>query len=251
MQPIGFQDVDITGGFWQQVQQRNRKTTVYAVRDRFADTGRFEAFNFSWKEGMPNKPHIFWDSDIAKWAESVAYILQKGGDAGDRPHRRPPGGERLLQHLLYGVRARGPLHPAHRPRALLRRAPDRGGGGLLPGHGQGSLPAADVPLRRRYRPGLSPGGLRALRHPRPRGDRAGPGQALPLYRAAALPGAGQVLHRPARRQRQGPGKRVPLRPAQLLPEPPARARAAHRRGPQRARLLPLLRHGGSGGHLPG
>ena len=80
MQPIGFQDVDITGGFWQQVQQRNRKTTVYAVRDRFADTGRFEAFNFSWKEGMPNKPHIFWDSDIAKWAESVAYILQKGGD---------------------------------------------------------------------------------------------------------------------------------------------------------------------------
>lgn len=80
MQPIGFQDVDITGGFWQQIQQRNRKTTVYAVRDRFADTGRFEAFNFSWKEGMPNKPHIFWDSDIAKWAESVAYILQKGPD---------------------------------------------------------------------------------------------------------------------------------------------------------------------------
>ena len=26
---------------------------------------------------MPNRPHIFWDSDVAKWMEAVAYLLEK------------------------------------------------------------------------------------------------------------------------------------------------------------------------------
>ena len=80
MSNISFENVNITDGFWKKKQDLNRDVTVFAVRDRFADTGRFEAFKCGWKDGMPNRPHIFWDSDIAKWIEGAAYILSKHED---------------------------------------------------------------------------------------------------------------------------------------------------------------------------
>ena len=73
---VDFAKTEITGGFWKRKQDMVRKTTVKAVYDRFKDTGRFDAFRFDWKEGMPNKPHIFWDSDVAKWLEGVAYLTE-------------------------------------------------------------------------------------------------------------------------------------------------------------------------------
>jgi DUF1680 family protein len=77
---ISHKDVLLDGGFWQQKQKLIEETTIYAVMDRFKETGRFDAFKFDWKEGQPNKPHCFWDSDIAKWIESAAYILDKKDD---------------------------------------------------------------------------------------------------------------------------------------------------------------------------
>ena len=79
-QVIPCKDISITGGFWREMQTRNRDVTVPAVRARFLETGRFAALDFSkpWDEGQ--KPHIFWDSDIAKWLEAAAYILQKEHD---------------------------------------------------------------------------------------------------------------------------------------------------------------------------
>ena len=82
LQQIPFSQVDITGGFWQQKQTLNRNVTIHAVHDRFTDTGRFRAFKFDWTPGSDiPKPHFFWDSDIAKWMESAAYILAKTPDA--------------------------------------------------------------------------------------------------------------------------------------------------------------------------
>ncbi len=78
--PVSFRDVEITGGFWKKRQDINRSVSINAVYDRFADTGRIDAFRFDWKEGMPNRPHFFWDSDVAKWMESAAYLLQKQPD---------------------------------------------------------------------------------------------------------------------------------------------------------------------------
>ena len=75
---IPYTNVDIDDGFWAYRQQLNREVTTEAVMRRFQDTGRFDAFKMKWREGMPNKPHIFWDSDIAKWMEGVAYLLKKG-----------------------------------------------------------------------------------------------------------------------------------------------------------------------------
>ena len=74
---VPFSNVDINMGFWQKRQALNRDVTVRAVMDRFMETGRFEAFKCDWREGMEDKPHIFWDSDIAKWMESVAYMIEK------------------------------------------------------------------------------------------------------------------------------------------------------------------------------
>ena len=75
---VPFYHVDINMGFWQERQKLNREVTLKAVMDRFMETGRFDAFRCDWREGMPNKPHIFWDSDVAKWIEAVAYALERG-----------------------------------------------------------------------------------------------------------------------------------------------------------------------------
>ena len=71
-----FTKAVISKGFWAEKQKLIRETTIWNVYKRFSETGRFEAFKINWKEGMPNKPHIFWDSDVAKWLESVAYLTE-------------------------------------------------------------------------------------------------------------------------------------------------------------------------------
>ena len=74
---VPFSNVDINMGFWHKRQALNRDVTARAVMDRFMETGRFDAFKCDWREGMEGKSHIFWDSDIAKWMESVAYMIEK------------------------------------------------------------------------------------------------------------------------------------------------------------------------------
>ena len=75
-----FDGVTISGGFFAEMQKKNREVTVPAVYDRFYETGRVEALACRWKEGEPKRPHIFWDSDIAKWLEGAAYVLAKHPD---------------------------------------------------------------------------------------------------------------------------------------------------------------------------
>ena len=61
----------IEGGFWGHWQIVNQQATIPAMYKQMADTGRIEAFKLNWKPGMPNPPHIFWDSDVAKWIEAA------------------------------------------------------------------------------------------------------------------------------------------------------------------------------------
>lgn len=77
MRNISYTQVDINGGYLKSMEEQNRRVTMKAVYDRFAETGRIKAFDFDWKPGMPFEPHIFWDSDVAKWMEGAAYILKK------------------------------------------------------------------------------------------------------------------------------------------------------------------------------
>ncbi len=77
MENLQFTATTFKGGFWKYYADLVKNTTVYAVYDRFAETGRFAALRCDWKEGEPNRPHIFWDSDIAKWMEGAAYLMER------------------------------------------------------------------------------------------------------------------------------------------------------------------------------
>lgn len=72
---IGLKDVKITGGYFFEKQQMNEKVTIPATYKQFYNTGRVDAFKLKWRNGQPSQPHIFWDSDIAKWIEGAAYTL--------------------------------------------------------------------------------------------------------------------------------------------------------------------------------
>lgn len=73
-------DVRVNGGFWKTWRDNARANGLMSVYDRFSETGRFAALDFKWREGDPNMPHIFWDSDIAKWIEAAAYMLMDARD---------------------------------------------------------------------------------------------------------------------------------------------------------------------------
>lgn len=81
MVEFDWRNVKINCGYWKEKEELNRKVTINAVYDRFYDTGRIDAFACNWREGNENKPHIFWDSDVAKWIEGAAYILYRERDA--------------------------------------------------------------------------------------------------------------------------------------------------------------------------
>lgn len=80
LRAAALKNVDITGGFWLDRDDLNRRVTIYSVYNRFSETGRFDALRLMWRQGMDKKPHIFWDSDVAKWIEAAAYIIEKHGD---------------------------------------------------------------------------------------------------------------------------------------------------------------------------
>ena len=80
MQNIEFSDIEITSGYWKTRQNINSEVTLKSVYERFRETHRFDALKCDWHEGDPNVPHIYWDSDVAKWLEGAAYILNSKDD---------------------------------------------------------------------------------------------------------------------------------------------------------------------------
>lgn len=73
--PIPFPSVTIDDAFWSPRQRINLERTLPIEYQQCKATGRIDAFRLDWKPGQPNPPHIFWDSDVAKWIEAVAYSL--------------------------------------------------------------------------------------------------------------------------------------------------------------------------------
>jgi len=69
-----------TEGFWKKRADINRESTIPTIYKRFSETGRFGALSCKLEEGMP-RPHIFWDSDAAKWIEACAYSLRQNPDS--------------------------------------------------------------------------------------------------------------------------------------------------------------------------
>lgn len=91
----GCKNVKIHDGFWKTRIDINRKVTLEAVYDRFKETGRIDAFELSWHpDSGIEKPHFFWDSDVAKWIEGAAYILM---------HEKIPSVEEKIDNIVDAI----------------------------------------------------------------------------------------------------------------------------------------------------
>lgn len=83
---ISFEKVNFDGGFWKARYDLNRDVSLESVYKRFEETGRFDALRFNYEEGKTAYPHIFFDSDVAKWIEAVGYLIIKNG--GMQPQQK-------------------------------------------------------------------------------------------------------------------------------------------------------------------
>ncbi|MHC4563972.1 MAG: glycoside hydrolase family 127 protein, partial [Planctomycetota bacterium] len=59
--------------FWSPRVATNRTNTLPIQHAKLTESGQLAQYH--WKPGKPRPPHIFWDSDIAKWMEAAAYSL--------------------------------------------------------------------------------------------------------------------------------------------------------------------------------
>lgn len=73
--PLTFTQVRLTDDFWKPRIDINRAVTLPREYELCETTGRVAAWDLTWQPGQPNPPHIFWDSDIAKWIEAASYSL--------------------------------------------------------------------------------------------------------------------------------------------------------------------------------
>ncbi len=76
MQNIPYCSTKINKGFWKYYCDLVRNVTVRYLCQSYQESGRIGAFKCDWRSGSPNKPHVYWDSDVAKWIEGVAYLTK-------------------------------------------------------------------------------------------------------------------------------------------------------------------------------
>ncbi len=69
-------EIQITDGFWKKKMETNRRVSLPVEFQHCEETGRIDALKLTWKADDPNRPHIFWDSDVAKLIEACSYPLR-------------------------------------------------------------------------------------------------------------------------------------------------------------------------------
>lgn len=73
--PVSLRSVVIDDAFWTPRRETNRTVTIQSIYGKLQELGYIDALRLEWRPGMPKEPHIFWESDLAKWIEAVSYIL--------------------------------------------------------------------------------------------------------------------------------------------------------------------------------
>lgn len=76
MENVHFSKIKLQGGFWGHYEDLVRRVTVPALYKEYVRTGRFAALRCS----KDIEAHIYWDSDVAKWIEAAAFLLQTRKD---------------------------------------------------------------------------------------------------------------------------------------------------------------------------
>lgn len=78
--PLPLSKSIIEGGFWGHYQQLVHESTLDAIYHQLETRGPLDALRLNWQPGMPNTPHIYWESDVAKWLEAASYTLGRFPD---------------------------------------------------------------------------------------------------------------------------------------------------------------------------
>lgn len=78
--PLPIDQVTITDAFWSPRIEQVRTTTIPQQEHQLRTGGQFEALSLMWRPGDENEPHIFWESDVAKWIEAASYSLSTHPD---------------------------------------------------------------------------------------------------------------------------------------------------------------------------
>lgn len=78
--PLPLSDVTIQDEFWSPRIEQVRTTTIPQQERQLRTGGQFAALELTWRAGDPNEPHIFWESDVAKWIEAASYSLANHPD---------------------------------------------------------------------------------------------------------------------------------------------------------------------------
>ncbi len=73
--PVSWKEVSIDDAFWTPRLRANRERTLPHIYRMCKETGRIDALRLDWKPGKLPVPHVFWDSDVAKWLEAACYSL--------------------------------------------------------------------------------------------------------------------------------------------------------------------------------
>ena len=74
--PLPFTQIQIRDAFWAPRQAANREQGLDAVYQQLESTGRLKAYDLDWTPGSDQpEPHVFWDSDVAKWLEGACASL--------------------------------------------------------------------------------------------------------------------------------------------------------------------------------
>jgi DUF1680 family protein len=79
--PLPLTAVSVEDEFWAPRMCTNRERTIPLEYQQCRDTGRIDAFRLQWKPGQGPAPHVFWDSDVAKWIEAASYSLATHPDS--------------------------------------------------------------------------------------------------------------------------------------------------------------------------
>jgi len=79
--PVALKSVEISDAFWAPLREQVREQTLPQQWAQMKRPGQqLDALRLQWKPGHPHEPHIFWESDVAKWIEAASYVLGRACD---------------------------------------------------------------------------------------------------------------------------------------------------------------------------
>ncbi|MFI7128707.1 glycoside hydrolase family 127 protein [Nonomuraea sp. NPDC050153] len=80
-EPLPLTAVTIDDEFWAPRRELIRTRTLRHQEGQLRRPGKqFDALSLSWRPGDPDEPHIFWESDVAKWIEAAGHFLATTDD---------------------------------------------------------------------------------------------------------------------------------------------------------------------------